>query len=209
MFVRLKRISGATPLVLCSLLLVAALLVACGSTTSTSASSTTSTPTTPPSPTATAAAMSTLTGNGFTMSYPQSWQVSRSGSHLVTLTNSGGTIKFTITVVPDPNGAISADSLVSTGITSEKVPLKNAQPVSIPPTVTIGGASWSQQSVSGTQRLNAADTMTQSIVCANVHPGNTLASKAYTMVYRAPQAMFSQANTSYFQPMLQSFKFQP
>ncbi len=202
---RKKNISSWTPLALCSLLLIAALLAACGGTTST----TTPTPTTPPTSTSTPVAMATLAGNGFTISYPQSLQLSRSGSHLVTLTNSDGTIKMTITVVPDPNGAISADSLVSTAVTAQKVLLKNQQTVPISPTVTVGGVSWSQQSVSGTQRLNAADTMMQSVVIANVYPGSTPASKGYTIVYTAPQAMFSQANTTYFQPILQSFKFQP
>jgi hypothetical protein len=208
MFMRLKHLSRWTPLAFCGLLL-AALLAACGGTTGGSTSTTTATPTAKPSPTATTAAMATLSGNGFTMSYPPSWQLSKSGSHLVTLTHSNGTIKLSITTVPDPNGKISADSLVNTAITAQKVPLKNAQAVSVPPTVTVGGASWNQQSVSGTQRLNAADTQMQSVVIANVHPGNTAASKGYTIVYSAPQSMFSQTNTTYFQPMLQSFKFQP
>jgi hypothetical protein len=203
MLMRLKQISGGTTLALCGLFLVAVLLAACGSTTST----TTPTPTPPPKPTPTSAPIATLTGNGFTISYPQSLQLSKSGSHLVTLTNSTGTIKMTITVVPDPNGKIGADSLVSTAITAQKAPLKNVQTVSVPPTVTVGGESWSQQAVSGTQRLNAADIMMQSVVIANVHPGNTPTSKGYTIVYSAPQSMFSEANTTYFQPILQSFKF--
>jgi len=209
---RIKNISGWTPPALCSLLLVAALLAACGGTTSsstpTAAPTTAPTPTTPPTSTSTPAAMATLAGNGFTISYPQSLQLSQSGSHLVTLTNSEGTIKMIITVVPDPNGAISKDSLVSTAQTAEKVALKNAQTVAVSPTVTVGGESWSQQSVTGTQRLTSGDTMMQSVQIANVHPGNTPLSKGYTIVYRAPQSMFSQANTTYFQPILQSFKFQ-
>lgn len=203
MLMRLKHISGGAILTLCSLLLVAALLAACGGTTATS----TPTPTTPLTPTPTPTSMATLAGNGYTISYPQSLQLARSGARLVTLTNSDGTIKMTITAVADPNGAISADSLVNTAIATQKIPLKNVQQVSVAPTVTVGGASWSQQSVSGTQRLNAADIVMQSVVIATVHPANTAASKAYTITYTAPQSMFSQANTTYFQPILQSFKF--
>ncbi len=203
MLMRLKYISGEAILALCGLLLVAALLAACGGTTSTPPP----TPTTPPTPTPTPIPMTALAGNGFTISYPQTLQLTRSGARLVTLTNSNGTIKMTITAVADPNGAISTDSLVSTAIAAQKVPLKNVQPVSVAPTVTVGGASWGQQSVSGTQRLNAADIMMQSVVIATVHPANTPTSKAYTIVYTAPQSMFSQANTAYFQPILQSFKF--
>jgi hypothetical protein len=203
MLMRLKQISGGPALALCGLLLVAALLAACGGTTST----TTPTPTTPPTSTPTSAAMATLAGNGFTINYPQSLQLSKSGSNRVTLTNSAGSIKMTITVVPNPNGKISADSLVSTAITAQKASLKNVQAVSVPPTVKVGGESWNQQAVSGTQRLNAADVMMQSVVIANVHPGNTATSKGYTIVSSAPQSTFSEANTTYFQPILQSFKF--
>jgi hypothetical protein len=153
--------------------------------------------------------MTSIAGNGFTMNYPQGWQISRSGAHLITLANSGGTDSFSITVTPSPNSAISADTLVNTAVKAQMVALRNAQKVSVPSTVTVGGASWSQQSVSGTQRLNAANTVVQSVVLATVHPGNTPTSKSYTIVYRALQSAFAQANTSYFQPMLQSFKFQP
>ncbi len=214
MLMRLNHISRWTPLALCSLLL-ASLLVACGGTTGSStsttspSSTTSSTSTVPPSSTSTSASMTALAGNGFTISYPQGLQLSRSGSRLVILTDSTGMIKMTIAIVLNPNGAISADSLVNTAIQAQKVRLKNIQTESVPPTVTVGGASWSQQSVSGTQRLNAADVAIQSVALANVHPGNTLTSKSYTIVYSAPKSMFSQANTTYFQPMLQSFKFQP
>jgi len=213
MLMRSKHISRWTSLALCSLLL-AALLVACGGTTSSSTSTTTSTPTTssaptsPPSSTSTPASMTALAGNGFMISYPQSWQLSRSGSRLVTLTANSGTIKMTITTIPDPNGAVSADSMVNTAIKAVKVPLKNEQTESVPPTATVAGVSWSQQSVSGTQRLNAADTVIQAVVLATVHPGNTLTSKGYTIMYSAPKSMFSEVNTTGFQPILQSFKFQ-
>ncbi len=207
MLMRLQHISRWTPLALCSMLL-AALLVACGGTTGGPTSTTTAAPTTPPSPTPTPVPMTTLAGNGFTISYPQTWQLSRSGSRLVTLTANSGTIKLSIATIPDPNGAISADSLVNTAIKAVKVPLKNEQTESVPPTVTVGGVSWSQQSVSGTQRLNAADTVIQAVVLATVHPGNTLTSKGYTITYSAPKSMFSQVNTIGFQPILQSFKFQ-
>ncbi len=201
MLMRFKHISGRATLALCGLLLVAALLAACGGTTST----TTPTPTAPSTP----IAMATHSGNGYTISYPQSLQITQSGARLVTLANSNGTIKMTITAVADPNGTISAESLVNTAMTALKAPLKNVQPVSVPPTVTVGGASWNQQSVSGTQRLNAADTMMQSVVIATVYPEKAATSKGFTIEYRAPQATFSQANTTYFQPILQSFKFVP
>jgi hypothetical protein len=118
-----------------------------------------------------------------------------------------GTMKLSITIIPDPNGSISADSLASTGIKVATAALKNAQTVSVPATTTIGGQTWVQQSVSGTQRINNRGTTLQVVVLANVHPGNTPLSKGYTIDYRATKAMFNQATTAYFQPMLQSFQF--
>ena len=154
MLMRLKHISHWTTLALCSLFL-AVLLVACSGPTSGAPSGSTATPTPTPIP------MTTFAGTGFTMSYPTNWQTSRSGAHLVTWTNSTGTMKMSITIAPDPNGSVSADSLVNAAVKTAIVPLKNSQTESVPPTVTVGGASWSQQSISGTQRLNAADTVVQ------------------------------------------------
>jgi len=205
MLTRLKHISRWTTLTLCSLIL-ATFLIACGATGG-SATAPTSTPTTPPTPSPTPIPNATLTGNGFTINYPQSWHVTRSGSHLVTFVDSTGTMKLSITTIPDPKGAISATSLSSTGIKAASVALKNAQPVPVPPTTMVGGESWNQGSVLGTQRLNNLDTMVQAVVIANVHPANAVASKGYTINYSATQPMFNQANTTYFQPMLQSFKF--
>jgi len=207
MIMQLKYISRWTTRTL-GIIILLALLVACGTTSGGSTS--TATPTSAPPtllPTTTMVAMATLAGNGYTMSYPQSWQISRSGTLLVTLADSTGTTKMTITVAPDPNGAISADTLVDTALKAAMVPLKNTQSESVSPTVTVAGNSWSQKSVSGTTRLNSANTDIQAVVIANVHPGNTPMSKSYTIVYSAPKTMFNQANAAYFQPILQSFKF--
>ncbi len=200
---RLPHISRWTTLMVCCLLL-APLLIACGSSGS---SGSTSTPTSAPPSTSTSTTMTTLTGNGFTISYPQTWHVSRAGQRLVTFEDSTGMMKLSVTIIPDPNGSISADSLVDTGVKAATAALKNTQTESVPATTTIGGQTWVQKSVSGTQRLNNQDTMLQVVVLANVHPGNTPLSKGYTIVYRTTKAMFNQANTTYFQPMLQSFQF--
>jgi hypothetical protein len=210
MLTRLQCVSHGTTMALCSLIL-AVLLVACGGS---GTSGTTSTPTpspTPTSPPATpippTAAMASIQGNGFTISYPQNWQSSKKANNLFTFTDSTGNSKMTITVAPDPNGAISADSVASAALQAARVLLKNSQTVSVPSTTTVGGESWSQVSASGTQRLNNQDTNIQVVVIADVHPANTPLSKSFTILYQAPVATFSQDNTSYFQPMLQSFKF--
>ena len=201
---------------LCSLIL-AVLLVACGGSSTSGTTSTptpvptsppASTPTSPPvSPTAASGAMTVYSGNGFSISYPQNWQITKKANNIFTFADSTGGIKMTITVAPDPNGTISADSVASTALQAAKVLLKNSQTVSVPSTTTVGGESWSQISASGTQRLNNQDTNVQVVVLADVHPANTPLSKSFTIVYQAPVSTFSQDDTAYFQPMLQSFMF--
>ncbi len=212
MFTLLRHQSQGFTTALCSLIL-AVLLVACGGS---STSGTTSTPTpvptspptsTPTTPTAANGAMTAFQGNSFTISYPQNWQTTTKANNIFTFADSTGTLKMTITVAPDPNGTISADSVASTALQAAQVLLKNAKTVSVPSTTSVGGDSWNQVSASGTQRLNNQDTDIQVVVIATVHPANTLLSKSFTILYQSPIATFSQDNTNYFQPMLQSFKF--
>jgi len=208
MFKRLPYISNGTLLTLSSLMLVV-LLVACGSS-STSGTPSTSTPTpavTPTSTTATAGALTAYQGNSFTISYPQNWQITKQANNIFIFADSSGAIKMTITVAADPNGTISADSVASAALQAAQVLLKNSKTVSVPSTTTIDGETWNQVSASGTQRLNNQDTDIQVVVIATVHPANSLLSKSFTILYQAPVATFSQDNTTYFQPMLQSFKF--
>ena len=208
MFKRLPYISNGTLLTLSSLMLVV-LLVACGSS-STSGTPSTSTPTpavTPTSTTATAGALTAYEGNSFTISYPQNWQITKQANNIFIFADSSGAIKMTITVAADPNGTISADSVASAALQAAQVLLKNAKTVSMPSTTTVGGDSWNQVSASGTQQLNNQDTDIQVVVIATVHPANALLSKSFAILYQASVATFSQDNTTYFQPMLQSFKF--
>jgi len=204
-------LSNGTMLALSSLMLVL-LLVACGGS-STSGTTPTPVPTSPPTsapttpPTTATGAMTAFQGNSFAISYPQNWQTTTKANNIFTFTDSTGNIKMTITVAPDPNGTISADSVASTALQAAQVLLKNSQKVTVPSTTSVGGDSWSQISASGTQRLNNQDTNIQVVVIATVHPANTLLSKSFTILYQAPVTMFSQDNTTYFQPMLQSFKF--
>ena len=210
MFKRFRCGSNGTMLVFSSLVCVL-LLVACGNSPSSDTTSTTaSTPTqaaTPASPTAEAGAMTPYQGNSFTISYPQNWQVSKQANNLFTFTDSTGGIKMTITVTPNPNEVISADSVASAALQAAQVLLKNAQTVSMASTTTVGGDSWSQVSASGTQRLNNQDIAIQVVVIAAVHPAKSLMSKSFTILYQAPTEVYSQIDSTYFQPMLQSFQF--
>src|SRR5690242_319141 len=141
MLKHLHFVSNATMLALWSGALVS-LLVACGSsstggTTSTPTVAPTSAPTIAPTPTSSTAATAAMTayqGNSFTISYPQTWQITTRANNVFTFADNTGTIKITVTVAPDPNGTISADSVASTALQAAQVLLKNAQTISIPST---------------------------------------------------------------------------
>ena len=187
MLKRLHYVSNGTMLALSSLMLVL-LLVACGgSSTGGTTSTPTPVPTSPPTsaptapPTAATGAMTAFQGNSFTISYPPNWQTTTKANNIFTFTDSTGNIKMTITVAPDPNGTIGADSVASTALQAAQVLLKNSQTVTVPTTTSVGGDSWSQISASGTQRLNNQDTNIQVVVIATVHPANTLLSKSFTI----------------------------
>src|SRR5690348_12286821 len=133
MLKRLQYVSNGTLLALSSLML-AVLLVACGSSSTSGTASTptpvpTSAPTlasSPTSPTAATGAMTAYQGNSFTISYPQNWQITKQANNVFTFTDSTGAIKMTITVAADPNGTISADSVASAALQAAQVLLKNA-----------------------------------------------------------------------------------
>src|SRR5438067_1680985 len=97
-------------------LLLVMLLAACGGNGGTSGTPTstpaTSTPTSAPVTPTTTLTLKTVTGNGFSIGYPQDWQV-KSSANPVVFTNASGSDIFSVNVLPNPGATISADTLVS------------------------------------------------------------------------------------------------
>ncbi len=54
---------------------------------------------------------------------------------------------------------------------------------------------------------NGQSVVVQVVVIVGIHPANSPMSKGFIIVYSTTKSLFVQANTTYFQPMLQSFKF--
>jgi photosystem II reaction center protein PsbP len=197
-------------LLACSMLLVL-LLAACGSTGASPGSTPTSAPTSQPSqaasPTsATTANLTTYTGNGFTIGYPQGWKVNAAGKSVV-FADASGVYNLTIVVTPDPGGLVSPDTIVTTVIQGAKNALKNPQDVNVQSTVTIGGDRWVQKSVTGTSSAAGQNGVVQLVFASDNHPATSPSTNNFTITYSTLQAMFNAANSQYYQPMLQSFKF--
>lgn len=189
-----------------SFLVLIALLAACGGGGGT-ASSTPTPSASVPSPTAPSTSMQTFTGNGFSISYPQSWQKTTSSSQTVFEDATTGNA-FTIVQTADPGGAASADTLASASIQAiAKTVLKNGKTESIAASTSLNGVTWSQRAVTGDVTVGSQDVPAKLVLLVTIHPASAPTSQAFQLFYVAPTFTFDQVNLLIFQPMLQSFKF--
>jgi hypothetical protein len=199
---RLKYISHLILPAFCVAILTV-LLVACDN----GISSSTSTSTLKPPPSPTAAPFSIYMGLGYIIRYPKGWNVTNSSENTVSFKDSTGVYNLSIVVSPHPKGLASANTLVDARINVAKSQLKNSQTEAVPPKTKVGGDSWGQGSISGTNTKNGQNVIMQSVVIADIHPASSPASKGFIIVYGTAKPQFDQANALYFLPMLQSFKF--
>ena len=160
-----------------------------------------------PTPT-TATAMTTFTGDGFTISYPQTWKVKKDGTG-VTFTDPSGIAYFQIHEAPNPTGIVSTSNQVTLGLETFKSQAKNYQQQSVPTTTTLAGETWSQGAATGDITPSGQSTRAnvKIYVISNNHPANSTSTKAFIIGYATGSQVFDLANSGYFQPMLQSFKF--
>jgi hypothetical protein len=190
----------------CCCMILALLLVACGGgTTSTPSPAPTPQPSPTPSPTPTPG-LTVYTGKGYSISYPQGWKVTPSGDS-VAFSSASSDYSLAIVVSPNPNGIIDASTVVNESISAIKKQMKNPQTETLPPTTTVGGDSWVQKSISGTATSNGQSFDGQIVVMSDNHPANSANTQNFIIEYFTYKSLFATANTSYFQPMLQSFKF--
>ncbi|HKV56628.1 MAG TPA: zinc-ribbon domain-containing protein [Ktedonobacteraceae bacterium] len=163
---------------------------------------TTPSPTITPSPTATPDSGFSFCGtacitNGFQVESPNGWQQSAPNSTAIEFNDPQQTDAYAIFKTP---GATSSDA-----ITLIKNDLTNyaSNPGYTAPTSTssmnIGGESWTYETAS--YQLNGATEQVQ--IYATVHGGN-----AYITELQWPASQATTYYTGFFQPMLNSFKFQ-
>lgn len=164
-------------------------------------STATPTPTSPPAQT-----LTTYQGDGYSISYPQSWSAKGSGN-LVTFSDPLGATTFIIEEFPDPNGAISSSAAIDQGVNSLQKQGKNFKKVAIAPTTTVNGEKWNQSALTSDATQNGQTTNVKFVILSNNHPASALNTKTYLLTRSAPTQLFDLVDTQSFQPMLQSFKF--
>lgn len=194
------------------MLFIVAFIAACGtgSPTSSGNAATASTPTqTAATPTATSGAgagFQQFNGTGFSINYPTAWQTSQRK-----LTNANGQTVYSFVASDQITGLHVALHTTYVDATSPIMDLTNAQmqcdpsATSLPPSVTINGITWYQTDL----LCLLASTYYEVRLLTNT---NATTKDQTTIVYGAYQQTsastpFAQANQHYFEPMLQSFRF--
>jgi len=190
----------------CCCMILALLLIACGGgTTSTLTPAPTPQPSPTPSPTPTPG-LTLYTGKGYSISYPQGWKVTPISAGIA-FSDTTGVYALIIVVNSNPYGIVDASTFANKGIESGKKTMKNLQTETLPPTTTVGGDSWVQKSISGTETSNGQSVDVHVVVISDNHPAKSANTQNFTIIYDTEKSLFATANTSYFQPMLHSFKF--
>jgi hypothetical protein len=193
-------------------LLFALLLVACGGGSNGTAPPPTPTPAPSPplSPTPVpASSLTTYTGDGYTIGYPQDWNVSTSTEGIVTFTDPQGVVSLRLKVTPNPTGAVSASDQVTLALQAIKTQTRNYQRVDISPTTSVGGETWSQGAATGDMTVSGQSSPVSAKVVAMAanHPAHAGTTKSFIIVYATARQFFDLLDQAYFQPMLQSFTF--
>ncbi|GAC1380604.1 MAG: hypothetical protein NVSMB33_06740 [Ktedonobacteraceae bacterium] len=159
-------------------------------------------------PTTSSASLTAYTGDGFTISYPRGWKVKKE-SNGVTFSDPNGIAYVTIHTSQNPGGVVTSDTQVNLGLQVFKSQAKNYQKVTVPATTTIAAESWAQGAATGDVVPGGKSSVVnvKLVVDSDNHPADQPTTRAFVIVYATGSQIFDLANTSYFQPMLQSFKF--
>jgi len=187
------------PLLLC-LLLLALFLTACGfwgNTGNTSANTI---------PTAAPLHVTTYTGDGYSIDYPQNWTAKKNGN-VVVFSDPPGLSTLIVEYASNPGGELSASSAVDGGLSGFQGEAKNYQKVTIAPTTSVGGENWSQGAATGLAAYKGQDLGMKFVVLADSHQAHSPSAKTFVIIYGTDNTVFDAASQAIFQPMLQSFKF--
>lgn len=184
-----------------SAIILATILVACGGS-GTSAS----TPATPQSSPSGPPVFRPYSSPFFSITYPENWVI-RTSRTTITFSDTPGTYNLAVNFAPDPHGALSSDQLAEQSLKLTRASLLNPQSVSMPSTVTLAGVTWSQRAIIGNTLSNGQQVAIEVVILTTNYPAHSANTKGVVLSYLGAKSLFTQAQNTYFSPMLQAFKF--
>lgn len=184
-----------------SLLALTLSLVACGN----GASTTTTTPPSPDAPTATPS-VKDYAGDGYTLSYPQNWQVTTQAG-IVHFSPSNGDQWPNVAIrtaaydnTPGTPG-VSLDQQLSIEGTTLTGYQGYQSDTTVPATASLGGDTWKESGA----MYNQGGQGLKTVILGGQHPAST--GKIFIIDLNAQAASYDQDYRTTFQAILQSFKF--
>lgn len=185
----------------CSAIVLATILAACGgSGTSVSPTATPqSSPSGPP-------VFRPYSSPFFSITYPENWVI-RTSRTTITFSDTPGTYNLAVNVAPDPHGSVSSDQLAEQSLKLTRASLLNPQSVNMPSTITLAGVTWSQRAIIGDTLSNGQRVAIEVVILTTNYPEHAANTKGVVLSYLGAKALFTQAQSAYFSPMLQAFKF--
>jgi hypothetical protein len=168
----------------------------------------TATPTPSPTPTPTSGLV-TYKGSGYTINYPKGWNTSIGKDGFVSFSDPQGVTYVSIASQPNPQEIVSTATLVNTGLQVFRTQAKNYQRLDVSSTTTLAGETWSQAAATGdiTPDNQTSTVTAKVIVIADNHPPHSLQTRGFVIAYGTDERVFNLIDASYFQPILQSFRF--
>ena len=182
-------------------LALTALLVACGG-----SGNSTSAPARPQTSPSGPPVFRPYTSPFFTITYPETWVI-RTSSTTITFSDTPGTYNLAVSFAPDPHGAVTPTQLAEKSLDLTKASLLNPQAITMPSTVTLAGVTWSQRAITGNTLSNGQKVAIEVVILATNHPARSANTKGVVLTYLGTKSLFAQAQSTYFTPMLQAFKF--
>lgn len=145
-------------------------------------------------------------GDGFSIKYPQGWEVTEDpDTQRVTISEPATTLSLVIQSVPNPGGLIAPETAVDVLI---QATLPDAEEQSSE-AVTINGQEWQKKTVKAEVEESSSGQKvpaTGAILTTN-YPADNPNTQAYGLIYAAPDLIFATTDTTIFQPMVNSFEF--
>jgi len=158
-----------------------------------------------------AASLTTYTGDGFSISYPQGWTVQKGTNGSVTFIDehAGATKGSHVAITLGKQGLVHPTSTTLNFWQQAFMAQPNYKKVDIASTAMVGGDSWDQIAATGDEQISGQTQPVNAelVVMADNHPATSPTARSWQIQYSTYTNDFAHMNANLFQPMLQSFTF--